>query len=134
MIKLQKSYSSFVKGTYCSIEDLVWLKWLLILEKIGWNNALKRSDQHQRKETKLRTATKTTKLTLTSDPNCQSHFVKYATTLTLYNQFPKPIQEAEKYCAIVPKLKRYLFHKTLAGSLSNWKKITLSVVCGKRNV
>ena len=86
------------------------------------------------KKQKLRTATKTTKLTLTSDPNCQSHFVKYATTLTLYNRFPKPIQEAEKYCAIVPKLKRYLFHKTLARSLSNRKKITLSVVCGKRNV
>ena len=59
-------------------------------------------------------------MTLTREPNYESHFIKYATTL--YNEVPKPIQEAEKYCAIVPKLKRYLFDKTLTRSLSNGKK------------
>ena len=37
------------------------------------------------------------------------------------NQVPKSIQEAEKYCAVVPKLKRYLLDKT-ARSSSNLKK------------
>ena len=69
------------------------------------------------KKRELRTATETIKLTLTSEPNYESHFIKYATTLN--NEFPKPIQEAEKYCAVVPKLKRYLFDKTLARSLAN---------------
>ena len=58
------------------------------------------------KKRELRIATETIKLTLTSEPNYESHFIKYATTL--YNEAPS-IQEAEKYCAIVPKLKRYLF-------------------------
>ena len=72
------------------------------------------------RERELRTATKTIKLTLTSEPNYATHFIKYATTL--YNEVPKPIQEPEKYCAVVPKLKRYLFDKTLARSLENKKK------------
>ena len=72
------------------------------------------------KKRELRTGTETIKLTLTSEPNYESHFVKYATTL--YNEVPKPIQETQKYCAVVPRLKRYLFDKTLARSLSNWKK------------
>ena len=55
------------------------------------------------KKRELRTATETTKLTLTSDPNHESHFIKYATTL--YNEVPKSTQEAEKYCSAVPKLK-----------------------------
>ena len=42
-------------------------------------------------------------MTLTSKPNYEPHFIKYATTL--YSEVPKPIQEAEKYCAVVPKLK-----------------------------
>ena len=69
------------------------------------------------KKPELRTATKTIKLTLTSEPNYESHFIKYATTP--YNEVPKPIQEAEKYCAVVLRLKRYLFDKTLARSLAN---------------
>ena len=47
-----------------------------------------------KKKRELRTAAETTKLTLTSEPNYQSHFIKYATTL--YNEVPKSIQEAEK--------------------------------------
>ena len=54
-------------------------------------------------------------MTLTSEPNYESHFLKYATAL--YNEVPKSIQEAEKYFAVVPKLKTYLFDKTLARSL-----------------
>ena len=69
------------------------------------------------KKRELRTATETIKLTLKSEPNYESHFIKYATTL--YNEVPKPIQEAEKYCAVVPKLKRYLLYKILARSLAN---------------
>ena len=69
------------------------------------------------KKRELRTATETIKLKLTSEPNYESHFIKYATTL--YKEVPKPIQEAQKYCAVVPKLKRYLFYKTLARSLAN---------------
>ena len=53
----------------------------------------------------------------TSEPGYESQFIKYATVL--YNEVPKPIQEAEKYCAVVPKLKRYLFDKRLARSLAN---------------
>ena len=34
-IKLQKSCASFVKGKFCSIEDVVSLKWLLVPEGIG---------------------------------------------------------------------------------------------------
>ena len=67
------------------------------------------------KKRELRTATDTIKLTLTSEPNYGPHFIKYATT---YNEVPKPIQEAEKYWAVVPKLKRYLFDKTLTRSLT----------------
>ena len=85
------------------------------------------------KKRELRTATEAIKLTLTSEPNYESYFIKYATTL--YNEVPKPIQEAEKYCAVVPKLKRYLFDKTLARSLANGRKrVVLRVVCGKKNV
>ena len=43
-------------------------------------------------------------MALTSDPNYELHFIKYATTLY---EVPKSTQEAEKYCAVVPKLKRY---------------------------
>ena len=67
------------------------------------------------KKRKLRTATETTKLTLTSDPNYESHFIKYSITC---NEVSKSIQEAEK-CAVAHKLKMYLFDKTLACSLSN---------------
>ena len=69
------------------------------------------------KKRELRSATETIKLILTSEPNHESHFIKYATAP--YNEVPKSMQEAEKYCAVVPKLKRYLFDKTLARSLAN---------------
>ena len=36
MIKLQKSCASFVKGKFCSIEDAVPLKWLLVPERIDF--------------------------------------------------------------------------------------------------
>ena len=77
------------------------------------------------KKRELRTGTETIKLTLTSEPNYESHFVKYATTL--YNEVPKPIQETEKYYAVVPKFKRYLFDKTSAIK-------TVALVCGKKKV
>ena len=69
------------------------------------------------KKGELGTATESIKLTLRSELNCESHFIKYTTTL--YNEVPKPIHETEKYCAAVPNLKRSLFDKTLACSLSN---------------
>ena len=128
MIKLQKSCS--LKGKFCSVEDVVLLKWLLVPERIDFtvlkmtfkgllNERMPSNFQISIKEKKResRTATETIKLTLTSEPNYEPHFIKYATTL--YNEVPKPIQEAEKYCAVVPKLKRYLFDKTLARSLTN---------------
>ena len=65
----------------------------------------------------FRAATETIKLIPTSEPKYESHFLKYGTTL--YKEVPKSILEAEKYCAVVPKLKTYLFGKTLARSLSN---------------
>ena len=130
MIKLQKSCTRSVYGNHCSIEDVVSLKWLLIPERIDFtvlkmtykgllNERMPSNFQISIKEKKrkLRAATETTKLTLTSDPNYGSYFVKFATTL--YNEVPKSIQEAEKYCAVVSKLKWYLFGKTLAHSLSN---------------
>ena len=94
MIKLQKSCASFVKGKYCSIEDAVSLKWLLVPERTDFtvlkgllNERMPSNFQVSIKEKKreLRTVTETTKLTLTSDPNYESHFIKYATTL--YNEF-----------------------------------------------
>ena len=127
MIKLQKSCASFVKGNFCPIEDVVSLKWLLVPERIDCtalkmiskgllNERMSSNFQISIKEKKLElnTATETINLTLTTEPNYESHFIKYATTL--YNEVPKPIQEAGKYCAVVLKLKRYLFDKTLARS------------------
>ena len=67
------------------------------------------------KKSEWRTATETIKLT--SKPSNESHFIKYATTL--HNEVPKSMQKAEKYCAVVSKLKRYLFDKILANSLSH---------------
>ena len=113
------------------MEDVLSLKWLLVPEKIDFtvlkmtfkgrplNERMPSNFQISIKEKKreLRTATKTIKLTLTSKLNYESHFLKYATTL--YNEVPKLIQEAGNYYAVVPKLKRYLFDKTLARSLSN---------------
>ena len=113
------------------MEDVVSLKWLLVPQKIDFtvlkmtfkgrplNERMSSNFQISitEKKRELRTATKTIKLTLTSKLNYESHFLKYATTL--YNEVPKLIQEVGKYYAVVPKLKRYLFDKTLARSLSN---------------
>ena len=111
---------------------MVSRKWLLVSERIDFtvlkmtfkgllNERMPSNFQISIKEQKreLRTATETIKLTLASEPIYESHFVKHATTL--YNEVPKPIQVTEKYCAVVCKLKRYLFDKT-ARSLSNFKK------------
>ena len=111
-----------------------WKNWLhsfkndigLLNEKMSSNFQISIKE----KKRELRTATEATKLALTSEPNCASHFIKYATTL--YNEVPKSIQEAEKYCAVVPKLKRYLLDKILARSLSNLKKGWTWVWCVKR--
>ena len=46
----------------------------------------------------------------------------YEVTLQQLNEVQKSMQEAEKNCAAVSKLKRYLLDKTLARSLSNLKK------------
>ena len=130
MIKLQKSCASFVKGKFCSIENVISLKWLLVPERIDFtvlkmtfkgllNERMPSNFQISIKEKKreLRSTTETIKLILTSEPKYESHFIKHATTLC--NEVPKPMQEAEKYCAVVPKLTRYLFDKTLARSLAN---------------
>ena len=106
MIKLQKSCASFAKGKFCSTEDMVSLKWLLFSERTDLtvlkmtfkgllNERMPSNFQISIKEKKreLRTATKTIKLTLTSEPNYESHFIKYAKTL--YNEVPKPLQEAK---------------------------------------
>ena len=61
---------------------------------------------------------KTTKINNSSRNHQIDPFIKYATTL--YNEVPKPIQETEKcYYPVVPRLKRYLFDKTLVRPPSN---------------
>ena len=79
MIKLLQST---IKGKYCSSEDVVSLKWLLVPETIDFivlkmtfkgllNERMPSNFQISIKEKKreLRTATEITKLTLTSDPH-----------------------------------------------------------------
>ena len=90
MIKLQKSCASFVKGKYCSMEDVVSLEWLLAPERIDFtvlkgtfkgllNERMPSNFQISinKKKRELRTATETIKLTLTSEPNYESHFLKH---------------------------------------------------------
>ena len=104
MMKLQKSCASFIKGKYCSIEGVVSLKWLLVPERIDFtvlkmtfkgllNQRMPSNFQVSIKEKKreLRTATETFKLTLTSEPNYESYFIKYATThiMKFQNQYKK---------------------------------------------
>ena len=94
MRKLQKSCASFAKDKFCSIEDVVSLKWLLVPERIDFtvlkmtvkdllNERMPSNFQISIKEKKreLRTATEIIKLTLTSEPNYESHLTKYATTI-----------------------------------------------------
>ena len=89
MIKLQKSCTTLVKGKYCSIEDVVSLKWVLVPERIDFtvlemtfkgllNERMPSNFQVSIKEKKreLRTATETIKLTLTSERNYESYFIK----------------------------------------------------------
>ena len=89
MIKLQKSCATFVKGKLYSLEDVVSLTWLLVPERIdftvlemtfkGLLNARTPSNFQisiKEKKRELRTATKTIKLTLTSERNYESHIIK----------------------------------------------------------
>ena len=89
MIKLQKSCTTLVKGKYCSIEDVVSLKWVLVPERIDFtvlemtfkgllNERMPSNFQVSIKEKKreLRTATETIELTLTSERNYESYFIK----------------------------------------------------------
>ena len=89
MIKLQKSCAIFVKGKLYSLEDVVSLTWLLVPERIdftvlemtfkGLLNARTPSNFQisiKEKKRELRTATKTIKLTLTSERNYESHIIK----------------------------------------------------------
>ena len=100
MTKLQKSCASFVKGKFSSVED-VSQKRLLVPERIDFavlkttlkgllNERMPSNFQISSKEKKreLRAATETIKLTLTNEPNNESHFIKYA--ITLHNEVPKP--------------------------------------------
>ena len=91
------------------MEDVVSLKWLLVLERIDftvlkmtfkglWIKECHQTFRSASKKRELRTATETIKLTLTSEPKYKSHNLIYATTL--YNEVLKSIQEAEKYCAM----------------------------------
>ena len=64
---------------------------------------------------KKQTRTSNIKLILTSEPNYESSFLKYAATLyqvprnqVSSNQVPKQIQDAEIYCDVAPKLKKYI--------------------------
>ena len=101
MIKLQKSCASFVKGKFCSTEDVVSLKWLLIPERIdftvlkmtfkGLLNERMPSNFHisiKEKKQELRTATETIKLTLTTMShilsNMQQHYI-----MKFRNQYKK---------------------------------------------
>ena len=79
------------------------------------------------KKRELRAATKTIKLRRTRKPNYESHFIKHAKTL--YNEVPELIQETEKYCAVVPKLKRYLFEKTWVTLMYNQAFDFINCVC-----
>lgn len=56
---------------------------------------------------KTRTSTATIKSALAGKQSYESLFLKYAGTP--YNQVPKQIQEAEIYCDVVPKLKKYFY-------------------------
>ena len=82
MIKLEKSCASFVKRKFCSIEDVISLRWLSVPERIDFtvlkmtfkglvNETMPSNFQTSIKEKKreLRTVTEIIKLTLTSEPN-----------------------------------------------------------------
>ena len=74
----------------------------------------------KRKRNKIKNSNKNYQIDTNKQTKLRVTFDKYATTL--HDEVLKSIQRAEKYCALVPKLKRYLFDKTLARSLSNYKK------------
>ena len=71
----------------------------------------------KRKRNKIKNSNKNYQIDTNKQTKLRVTFDKYATTL--HDEVLKSIQRAEKYCAVVPKLKRYLFDKTLARSLSN---------------
>ena len=74
-------------------------------------------DQHQRKETRIKNSNRNHQIDTNKRNKVSVTFSQICKTL--YNEVSKSIQETEKYCAVVPKLKRYLFDKPLARSLSN---------------
>ena len=79
-------------------------------------NAIKLSDQYQSKETRIKNSDRYHQIDTNKQTKLRATF--YQICNNIYNEVPKPIQEAEKYCAVVPKLKRYLFDKTLTRSLT----------------
>ena len=111
MIKPQRSCASFIKRKYCSKEDIVSLKWLLIPEQIDYTvlklmfkGILKgRMVSNLQINIKNNKSTKTLQLILINDPNYSSHFHKYATKLYHKKNFDQSWQ----------LLKKCLFDKTL---------------------
>ena len=76
------------------------------------------------KKREFRTATETIKLKLTSEPNYESHFIKYATTL--YKEVPKPIQEGIEKVFVLQNI------STFTSKLK--KRVAMRLVYGKKNV
>ena len=64
----------------------------------------------KKKESNIKNSNRNHQIDTNKRSNYESHFAKYATTL--YNEVPKPIQEAAKYYAIVTE-----------ESLLSWKGI-----------
>ena len=87
-----------------------------IWRSFEWNNVIKLSDQYQRKEARIKNSNRNHQIDTNKRTKLRATIIKYATTI--YNEVPKSSQkEAEILRAIVPKLKRNLFDKTLARSL-----------------
>ena len=80
MIKLQKSCASFVEGKYCSIEDVISLKWLLAPERIDFT-ALKMTFKGLSNEKMPSNLNQTTSHNLS---NMQQHYV-----MKFQNQYKK---------------------------------------------
>ena len=86
MTKLQKSCDSFGKRKFCSVEDVVSLKWLLFPRRINFmvlkmtfkgllnervpsNFQINITKKKKKKKQELKQSTETIKLALTSAPN-----------------------------------------------------------------
>ena len=55
----------------------------------------------KKKESNIKNSNRNDQIDTNKRSNYESHFVKYAATL--YNEVPKPMQEAAKYYAVVTK-------------------------------